>query len=805
MKLKTLLMLRILLPALIVFGGLQAFAQPINDFCADATPLTVYETEEDAIAAGLTAGDTRFTNDGALDGIPVCSGNWYRDDVWYEITAPMNASPAGLGIRVYFGDQADDIQAMGAAFYSACDAPTWTFCANEPPNNLITACLAPGQTIYLRVWSADGGANDWETGWGTFRIAAFNLTIEQPENENILWGDEVGQGDFNGGLNDWTSVGVSCSNNANGEAVPGENAQWVWDPIGSALQGAYSGGQLLTSNTVCNGAMVFNSDFYDNAGTAGNFGLGICPADQEGHLISPVIDISAFNLAGVNLVFHQNLRQFQSQYFVDYSLDGGQSWTEVEINTTVEVNSAHINEEVRVPLLGAEGSANLQVRFRILGNYYYWVIDDVRLVERECNNLSANPFFTMAPYQQWHCSQLSDFPILIDIENVGACPQTNVVVNYRIENAAGEEVFATSRDFGTLAPGELNENTLWDECVSLPADIPVGRYFGSYEISSDSVDFDPTNNRRTFQFEITDEVMGITLPNSTYSGTRPGGDLTDYTVANHFHVTTDCIATSAEIGISNTAAVATFGGSISIFLYEWNDLNGNGDAEAAELTTLALNEYVFNVGDPDNAYYLVDLLDVNTFEPDVDVEAGKHYVLSAVYSLPAGSTDDYLFFLSQVASAGDLTANNFAMTPEAGEGLGSACGPHYGMGVATNGADVINFFGSFAGGQAIGHHLILDCETKVNTTTPEVAFVNMEILPNPVSDLLTVKMNFLTQVDRAIVRITDLSGRVMMEETKAFFTEDAWIQNVSNFANGTYFLSITTDQGVQTERFVVQK
>jgi hypothetical protein len=747
------MMLRAIISVLLLMYGMQGFTQPVNDLCADATPLIVYDSEEDAIAAGLTVGDSRFGNDAALDGIPSCSGNFYRDDVWYVITAPINVSVAGIGIRVYFGDQEDDIASVGAALYDACNAPTWVFCANAPPNNLITACLAPGETIYLRVWSAEGGASDWETGWGTFRIAAFDIANEFPGNENILWGEIVGEGDFNGGLNDWTSVGVSCSNNASGEPVSGENAQWVWDPKGSAPTGVFFGGQILTSRTMCNGAMVFNSEFYDNGGIAGNFGNGVCPALQEGHLISPIIDISAYDVNGVSLVFHQNLRQFQSQYYVDYSLDGGQSWTEIEINTTVEVNSPHINEEIRVPLSGAEGSTTLQVRFRILGYYYYWVIDDVRLIERECNNLAANPFFTMAPFQQWHCSQLSEFPILIDIENVGACPQTNVVVNYRIENAAGEEVFATSRDFGTLAPDELNENTLWDECVSLPSDIPVGRYLGSYEISSDSVDFDPTNNRRTFQFEITDEVMGITLPNSLYSGIRPGGDLTSYTVANHFHITTDCIARAAEIGIANTTAMATLGESISIYLYEWDDLNGNGDAEATELTTLALNEYEFKAGDPENAYYLVDLLDANTSEVGVDIKAGKHYVLSAVYSLPAGSTTDYLFFLAQVASAGDFTANNFAMTPEAGEGLGSGCGPNYGMGVATNGADLLNFFGSFVGGSAIGHHLILDCETKVNTTTPEVAFVNMEILPNPVSDLLSLKMNFLTRLIRLSFRL----------------------------------------------------
>lgn len=797
------MMLRAILSVLFIMCSMQVFAQPVNDFCEDATPLIVYESEKDAIAAGLTVGDTRFGNDAALDGIPVCSGNWYRDDVWYVITAPLNASVVGIGIRVYFGDQADDIKSMGAAFYDACDAATWLFCANDPPYNFITACLAPGETIYLRIWSAEGGANDWETGWGTFRIAAFDLKNEFPENENILWGEMVGEGDFNGGLNDWTSVGVSCSNNASGEPVTGENAQWVWDPKGSAPTGVFFGGQILTSRTMCNGAMVFNSEFYDNGGIAGNFGNGVCPALQEGHLISPIIDISAYDVNGVSLVFHQNLRQFQSQYYVDYSLDGGQSWTEIEINTTLQLNGPHINEEVRVLLPGAVGTASLQTRFRILGNYYYWVIDDVRIVEvkQECNDLSASANFTMAPYQQWHHTQLSDFPIMIDIENIGACPQTNVVVNFLIENEAGEEILARSRKFGTLAPGELKVNILWGECVNLPVDIPVGRYFGSYEVSSDSVDFDPTNNRQTFEFEITDEVFALTLPNSIYSIYNPGGGMEISSVGNHFHVTADCKAVAAEIGVANTQAVAEFGGNMAIILYEWTDLNENKKVEAPELTTIALNEYIFNAGDPDSGFFLVDLLDVNTFEIGVDIYGGKEYVLTANYALPSDSSVVKLYYLAQVASAGSFNANSMAMSDTLNGGLGSNCGPHYGMvGYAEN-----YIFGSFPDGQTIGLHLILGCDKKVNTTAPDEAFVRLEIIPNPVADQLTVRTNFLTQVDRAVVRITDLNGRVMMEETKAFFTDDAWIQNVSNFANGTYFLSITTDLGVQTERFVVQR
>ena len=158
-----------------------------------------------------------------------------------------------------------------------------------------------------------------------------------PNNDlAVVWGDQPGQGDFSGGNNGWSSVGTTCLGS------PAEYNLWQWKENGAADQGAFSGGpdQLpIDSPTACNGAMVFDSDFHDNNGENISQGQGPCPAPQEGSLVSPPIDLSGVS-GGLALSFYQDVRQFASEYYVGYSLDGGATWIETQINTDIAQNDA---------------------------------------------------------------------------------------------------------------------------------------------------------------------------------------------------------------------------------------------------------------------------------------------------------------------------------------------------------------------------------------------------------------------------------------------------------------------------------
>ena len=77
-----------------------------------------------------------------------------------------------------------------------------------------------------------------------------------------LWGGKgTKDGEFDGGLNNWTTKGVESDDPSKSAA-----AVWEWDAAGSAAKGAYSKGQSISSSSKANGAAVFNSDFYGKKG-----------------------------------------------------------------------------------------------------------------------------------------------------------------------------------------------------------------------------------------------------------------------------------------------------------------------------------------------------------------------------------------------------------------------------------------------------------------------------------------------------------------------------------------------------------
>lgn len=811
-------------------GSIAAFAQPANDNCSGAIDLLVAATQADCVPL---SGDTRMTTDGANAGIPnPCSVNFMRDDVWYKVVAPDPVPSYGWTIKFEIGSVGTDVTSVGFALYNSCDAVPGNvplYCAASNPDgelvltSLCPANIIPGNTYYLRVWSGTGSAADYLLGAGTFRVCAF-LNEDQGDGSvvNVLWGDQPGEGDFGGGLNGWTTEGVSCGDGVNGP-VDGSNALWQWDDSG--LPYWFFGGLSpapIKSRTYCNGSMIFDSGLLD-LGTTGAAGAGTCPAPHEGSIISPVIDLSGFDVDGVSLLFHQSMQRWrEGEHWIDLSYDGGATWSDsILINSDLTYSSTdpstgtgYYNEEVRVALPGAEGAANFRFRIRFKGQYYWWIVDDVWVIERECNNLRANDFYAISPNAVWHQGQLSDFGMVIDIENLGACDQTNVVVDLEIRNEAGDLILSGSKDYGTVVPDTIIQNSLFAQCFQLPADIAIGNYTGLYTVHSDSMDFNPLNDTQSFRFAVGNTQLSKDIPEGNYTSTRPGDPsgteaLTQYVLANHYLIVDGdkyrlC---DIEVGLGNVAEltpdVIGTQASVILYLYEWNDINQNGDVEiASETQTIGFNQYDFQNGDPSNAIYTFDILDPGTLEPCVPLKNNTQYLVAMQYSAPLGLSDA---LLNTLMTAGDFNYNAVAFlhTPVAGEGLGSPCGPQFGTFVSRNQESTLANIGSFTGG--ITPVIRMNLDLIESNDNPIAELTNLSIMPNPVSDLLRVDMEFVRPMDRVVIRVADINGRILIEDTKSGISQESWTKDVSTFANGSYFLSIISEDGVRTDRFMIQR
>ncbi len=786
---------RIAFLGMLLFFSMNLFAQPANDNCANATALTLAADEASCVQI---VGDTRMTVDATtVTGTPaVCSGSWYTDDVWFTFSTGTTLPDFGIIVKCEFGSMPDDVPSVGMAIYNSCGASEVAlacFSTADPLQNSITIqslCLMPDSDYVVRVWS--GGAPNANAG--TFRICAYENSNPNPSNATVFWGDQPSEGDFDGGLNDWT---------ATSEAPCDTIDLWQWTPNGSTLEASVAnmfGDATSSAITACNGAMVFNSDGFDQE--------GVCGAPQVGELISPVLDLSAIvpaGTAGVSVLFYQTTRQFQSTYIVSYTNDGGGTWNDIEINDEFIVNSATFNEYKRVFLPGADlTSTNFQFKFRYEANYYFWIIDDVQLIETEANNLQANTFFSIAPNLLTPKTQTDSVRFLIDVANVGATEQTGVNVNVSVTNSGNTEVFNENLAYGSIAANFVDENRIMPQHYLPPA--IEDTYTAVYSVSADAADFDDSNNSQQFSFTVTDSVFakedGVT---GLFGATPNGATGVDWTIATTYYVRNgedpvdpnikyEC--TSVLVGLDNL--IDNIGGFASIYLYEWEDLNNDGISQNTERNGTAGGNIVGNFtyeipADTDDATDLLISLE-NFNDPDLPLQLKENttYVLAAGLSSAGNSLIEITgtnSFNTGYNATGFLTDS---ISFERIHGLGDITSGDGGLNTDLTG---FNF------SPRLRMHVNPYFEVSVNNQLDEANKVSL--YPNPASEMISLQLDLVENMSEATIRIVDLNARNVMEMNYKNLSSQTINYNVSELPTGTYFLKIQSDKGYSTQKFTI--
>ena len=66
--------------------------------------------------------------------------------------------------------------------------------------------------------------------------------------------------------------------------------------------------------------------------------------------------------------------------------------------------------------------------------------------------------------------------------------------------------------------------------------------------------------------------------------------------------------------------------------------------------------------------------------------------------------------------------------------------------------------------------------------------INISVYPNPTSDFISLNFAKVSNFGKVSYLVTDFSGRVLQTEN---FTDDIEQINFSNYAEGTYFISVT--------------
>ncbi len=215
----------------------------------------------------------------------------------------------------------------------------------------------------------------------TERVQTLRPAVINSGAENIIWSEDFA----NGIPATWQNIDALSSGSGLWEYRGATGNQ----PATVGSRGAYANAAtIITSATAANGFVIFDSDYLDNNGIAGNFGGGVAPSPHQSLLVTDVIDLSSET--NVDLTFTQYYRRFAGPggsqavvaTYVDLSTDGGVTWPHtLTYNTGVSVNAATGLGDVQARDVTAlvAGQSNVKIRFRFDGDYYFWMVDDIQL------------------------------------------------------------------------------------------------------------------------------------------------------------------------------------------------------------------------------------------------------------------------------------------------------------------------------------------------------------------------------------------------------------------------------------------
>ena len=628
--------------------------------------------------------------------------------------------------------------------------------------------------------------------------------------ENAIWGQN-GEGEFDGGLGDWTV------DNNNG---------WKYEPRGKLDRGAYNNGaNQIMSPTLCNGAMVADASFGDNGGEPGNFLSGNCPSDAsifcETRLTSPVIDLTGATFDGLFLQFYQSSRQFNSEYYLLVSKDGGATFSDTtQINQGLVTNDPATTGIISVPLLGVNPGDQLQFRLWYRGYYYFWGVDDFFLVEQQLSDMQLNTdggnfFASHAANWETPASQPDIIPLLADIENIGNVVAEDVSLTATLLNGAGEILDEASLDYGMVAPGFVDQNRLFDDVFQMPTEVGTYRLVYTLNFAGDE---NAANNSYTSNFKVGDNVFSkceaadatarIAFPNQQYYSLGAGYHVVNGTTA----AGTQLYIENLRVGISGNAADAV-SGSVNVSVYEWNDLNINADVDADDGVGIPERVKVYETSilvfgeDVGLEDYIIEL-----GADRVALKDDQNYLV-VMHGLPLAATDQYRFM---AADSGTNSDYNFSATAFAfGQGSPDGNLPDGGLGTISDNPLNMSRIGSLGGtGSADDNdsrrlfqvnnfaalaEMHISSVLSSEDINEEIA---VSVFPNPATNNVFVDLALENVSDNVNLQVVDIQGRVVMTQNFANVKSDKLQLNVANLNTGVYVINIRTEEGFTSARFI---
>lgn len=377
------------------------------------------------------------------------------------------------------------------------------------------------------------------------------------------------------------------------------------------------------------------------------------------------------------------------------------------------------------------------------------------------------------------------FGFSANLTNVRGQELTNVVVTARVVTAAGVELYSTSLTIPSLA-GDVVDSLFVLPGLYAP-ELPVGDYRIEYTTESDplgAIDFE--HNTRAV-FKVTERLFAKddnTITNGLRPGTLPDagwgiGNLYVMSAGSldNYEVRTAEFAHAVNTGETPITAIGA-----DLFLFRVNDdvaadwsLFEGTDFLSPSFTWKGTGSYMAPANAANYQIQQVEMIDLNSAQPGVAVDAGASYVLAAFY--PDSSKTAFHAFDNDVETAGPSGLNTMSYSTQW-------------------------FLGGFTSGCCAVLRMYIDLVVTTDDTPLPDSY--MKVFPNPVKDVLNLGLSLEKPTD-ITVTIAEISGRTILIEDKQGMTSETLTYLLPQLASGTYLARIATKEGTLTKKFVVQK
>lgn len=402
----------------------------------------------------------------------------------------------------------------------------------------------------------------------------------------------------------------------------------------------------LASETLADGFLIFDSNYWDDDGGAcgGNIGGGPAPGPHLAWLTT-----NSFSLAEnpeATLTFQQQYKHYlsggtTSTTKVYISIDGGEFELLLD-NSSEGISNSENVEWVSIPLTTiAGGSSDVRIRFEFSGFYYWWMIDNVVVFEPSENDLVLynayystfvqnleNIFFDQE-YNFYPLNMIPQLELRARGQNIGGQTQTNTKLSVEI-NRGITNVLSADSPLEDLSPGQNNN---WQLPPWTPPSV-TGRYTIDFALQQDQIDQTIGNNLASKDFHLTEHTLGLDegvmedqfMPNAGYqnSAYRIGNVYVVEEPNLQLHNVAVAFGDSSIVGTQVRAQVYYFNNDSIVYggseNYEINsfDLNGIGDDFMVHIPLIEPITLV-----EDTNYYVTIECDTNEGERMVVARSGN--------------------------------------------------------------------------------------------------------------------------------------------------------------------------------------